>query len=411
MLEQPAAWVWGHMMLNASDSETTGDLMKLVTPASFSQRILLVVTGLSPQVVTETLYALAVKPMGEQERFIPTEIHVISTELGAEHVRLNLFSGEPGWFNRMQKEFDLPAIKFDESTLHVLKDASGKPMLDIRSQADNESVADQIAGVVRELTADETSAVHVSLAGGRKTMGFFLGYALSLYGRPQDQLSHVLVTPPYESHPDFYYPSRIQRVIQTRDQNPRPLDCSKAEIELANIPFVRMRDGIDERLLAGKTSFSSCVNSAQRALQPPELILDLEHQLVLASGKQVKLPRAELALLAVFARRAIRADKPLSAPPKSVDDEDWAERYLTELRFIAGEMADIDSTERALAKGMSGEYFSSRLSRLRKNLKKSLGSAAAPYCIDDGGVRPRQYRLDLPARAVQFKSLTDHITI
>jgi CRISPR-associated protein (TIGR02584 family) len=33
----------------------------------------------------------------------------------------------------------------------------------------------------------------MSIAGGRKTMGFYAGYALSLYGRAQDRMSHVLV--------------------------------------------------------------------------------------------------------------------------------------------------------------------------------------------------------------------------
>ena len=58
-----------------------------------------------------------------------------------------------------------------------------------------------ITNLIRAFTADPESALHVSIAGGRKTMGFFLGYALSLYGRAQDKLSHVLVSPPFESSP------------------------------------------------------------------------------------------------------------------------------------------------------------------------------------------------------------------
>ncbi|MBF4102237.1 hypothetical protein INT80_01850 [Gallibacterium anatis] len=45
--------------------------------------------------------------------------------------------------------------------------------------------------------------MHVSIAGGRKTMGFFAGYALSLYGRAQDSLSHVLVSAEYEAIQNF----------------------------------------------------------------------------------------------------------------------------------------------------------------------------------------------------------------
>jgi CRISPR-associated protein (TIGR02584 family) len=51
-------------------------------------------------------------------------------------------------------------------------------------------------------------SLHVSIAGGRKTMGFYAGYALSLYGRAQDRMSHVLVDEKFEKGINFYYPSK-----------------------------------------------------------------------------------------------------------------------------------------------------------------------------------------------------------
>lgn len=371
-------------------------------PDRYPRRILLAVTGLSPQVVTETLYALTQK---QTPAFVPTEIHVITTRQGAEHARLNLLSDEPGWFQRLRQEYDLPAIRFDDSTLHVVTDAAGQPLDDIRTPADNERVADSIAETVRDLTLDPDAAVHVSLAGGRKTMGYYLGYALSLYGRPQDSLSHVLVSAPFESHPEFYYPTREQRVIQTRDAKPRPLDCRDARVELAEIPFVRMHQGLDERLREGKTSFSASVAAAQRALEPAELVLDLAGQRIRAADQLIVLPPAELALLAVFARRALRAEAALPAPAKGAPDTEWSRRYRDELRLIVGDMADRDETERALKKGMDGDYFSSHLSKLRKLLKRSLGPAALPYLIDDGGTRPRRYRLTLAPEAIRFETI------
>lgn len=371
-------------------------------PDQYPRRILLAVTGLSPQVVTETLYALTQK---QTPAFVPTEIHVITTRQGAEHARLNLLSDEPGWFHRLRQEYRLPAMRFDDSTLHIVTDAAGQPLDDIRTPADNERVADCIAETVRDLTLDPDAAVHVSLAGGRKTMGYYLGYALSLYGHPQDRLSHVLVSAPFESHPEFYYPSREQRVIQTRDAKPRPLDCRDALVELAEIPFVRMRHGLDERLREGTTSFSASVAAAQRALGPAELVLDLAGQRIRAGDQVIVLPPAELALLAVFARRAVRAEAALSAPAKGAPDTEWSRRYRDELRLIVGDMADRDETERALKKGMDGEYFSSHLSKLRKLLKRSLGPAALPYLVDDGGTRPRRYRLTLAPEAIRFETI------
>ena len=55
--------------------------MQTLPPAAYPRRILLAVTGLSPQIVTETLHALAV---GGEQPFVPTEIHLITTAEGAE---------------------------------------------------------------------------------------------------------------------------------------------------------------------------------------------------------------------------------------------------------------------------------------------------------------------------------------
>jgi len=49
-------------------------------PHEHPRRILLMVTGRTPQVVTETLYALSVK---RDPPFIPTEVHLVTTAEGA----------------------------------------------------------------------------------------------------------------------------------------------------------------------------------------------------------------------------------------------------------------------------------------------------------------------------------------
>ena len=51
-----------------------------MTPDPFPRRILLVVTGLTPQVVTETVYALAVVA---NPPWLPTELHLLTTREGA----------------------------------------------------------------------------------------------------------------------------------------------------------------------------------------------------------------------------------------------------------------------------------------------------------------------------------------
>ncbi|SBT04744.1 conserved hypothetical protein [Candidatus Accumulibacter aalborgensis] len=370
-------------------------------PEQFSRRILVAVTGLSPQIVTETLYALAVAPSAR--RFVPTEIHLITTRTGAEKARLALLSDDPGWFHRLCRDYALPPICFTTDTIHTLEDAAGKPLDDIRSPADNRRAADGITGIIRQLTADPDCALHVSIAGGRKTMGFFLGYALSLYGRPQDQLSHVLVSEPFEASIGFYYPTPSSRVLEM--PGGRLVDSALAQVTLAELPFVSLRHGLPEALLTGLASYNETVEAARRALAPAELQIDLTARRIRAAGHEFGLPPAELALLSVFARRALRGEAPLPAPAKEFPDADWKRRYLVELRWIAGPLGDLDETERALRKGMDGGYFSAHLSKLQKILRRQLGPAAEPYLISDGGTRPRRYSLGLRPVAVSYDPL------
>ena len=58
--------------------------------------ILLSITGMTPQVVTETLYAIY---KSEPEHF-PEEIYIITTQKGAEKIRTNLL-GDEGQLNKL----------------------------------------------------------------------------------------------------------------------------------------------------------------------------------------------------------------------------------------------------------------------------------------------------------------------
>lgn len=365
-------------------------------PAAHPRRVLLAVTGLSPQIVTETLYALAVRA---ERPWIPTEIRLLTTARGADHARLNLLSADPGWFHRLCADYPLPPIHFDADCIEVIRDAAGAPLADIRTQADNDATADALTETVRALTADPDSALHVSIAGGRKTMGYYLGYALSLFGRPQDRLSHVLVEDGFEGHPQFYYPSPGQRVIHTFGANSRPLDCQRAQVELADIPFVRLREGQPDALLAGRASFSGVVAALNRALAPPRLELDVNEGAVTAGGQAVPMPAADMAFLLWFARRAQAGAPGLGRPSTDVPEPEYAHAYLAEYDRLHGLNARIEGRYRH---GMSAADFDERRSRVNRALHAALGPRdAAPYLIRGEG-RPKAYRLDLPPAAIHI---------
>ena len=141
-------------------------------PHEYKKRILLAVSGLSPQILTETLYGLTI---ASETPFIPTEVHLISTIEGAHRAKLDLLHLDSGKFLAFCKEYQMPTIQFNEHNIHVIADHHGNPLDDIRNPEQNEAAADFITQIVSELTQDEEAAIHVSIAGGRKTMGYYLG--------------------------------------------------------------------------------------------------------------------------------------------------------------------------------------------------------------------------------------------
>jgi len=364
-------------------------------PEHYPRRILLAASGLSPQVVTETLFALALRAGNP---YVPTEIHLITTADGASRARLMLLSDTPGWFHRLREDYALPAIHFDEKLIHVIAGPEGGALDDIRTAAENDFAADFITGVVRELTSDENCSVHVSLAGGRKTMGFYLGYALSLYGRAQDRLSHVLVSKPFESDPQFFYPSVKPRILITRDN--QPVDARDAEITLAEIPFVRLRDGLPVPLLAGRARFTEVVAAAQKARGPVLLELDPAARSVRAGGETIPMPPSELAFYSWLANRRRSSLPPVPCPGVHESNQDYAQAFLAEYRSILGPMGDDDRTAKSFRHGMTKADFEQKASKLNARLRKALGVAAAPYLISSESSSPKRYGLAVPSEAI-----------
>jgi CRISPR-associated protein (TIGR02584 family) len=350
-----------------------------------ARRHLLCITGLTPQVVTETLYAL----YREDPAQLPTDIHVLSTDDGIARARLTLLSDQPGWFRRLCNDYRLPPMRFGPESLHVLHDAHGQPLSDIRDGTDNTAAADTVTEWIRQMTADAADQVHVSLAGGRKTLGFFAGYALSLFGRPQDRLSHVLVNAPYESHPGFFYPTPYSDIIYGQPPDPRPLDSRDALVTLADIPFVRLRHGLPASLLNGRASFSATVQTAQQSLGPPRLEIDVALGRIRAGGINVDLAPVELAFYLWLARRAAAGQPPVPCPPDGAPSDQYAADFLAVYRLVVGTLGDDDRVIQGLRQGMDKNYFERRKSRVNRKLSEALGGAAPAYIIQGFGRRPR----------------------
>jgi hypothetical protein len=216
---------------------------------------------------------------------------------------------------------------------------------------------------------------------------------LSLFGRPQDQLSHVLVSEPYESSPDFFYPTPCERII-TVGPTQKPVDCRNAEVTLADLPFVRLRAGLPDRLLTGTARYAEAVAAAQPQFQPHPLILRPSRLAVRVGQIEVPLPPTLMAFYWWFARRARAGLPPLPRPSEHEADRAYAAEY----RAVLGRVdAANERTHTRMAEGMTQEAFDTMKSKLNGTLKRSLGSVeAGPYLIRKVGEgRVSSYALQL----------------
>ena len=245
----------------------------------YKKRILLSVIGLSPAVVTETLYAL----MRKNE--LPTEIRVITTQRGKEETMKQLLGIENGkkcnkgffeqFLSEYANEIGESTISFGIDDILLVEDEHKNELPDIRTELDNQKAADYIVNFIGNLCKeDEKTQLHVSMAGGRKTMGFYAAYALSIFGRPQDKLSHVLVPEEYENPKvSFYYPTKESQFVTYKHQEKGEIsvDKSKAIIELAEIPFVRLGLGLSKELDKNQISYVEAISKAQKLFNEPKI--------------------------------------------------------------------------------------------------------------------------------------------
>jgi len=306
------------------------------------KNILLAITGASPQVVTETLYALHV-----EGKAFPDVLYVITTQSCKDMLIRGLFTD--GHLAALQDEYQIPALEFDESHIWLIEDENDQPIDDAKSIADQTYMADFITRKVFELTEQADTSIHASIAGGRKTMAFYLGYAMSLLGRPQDTLSHVFVNDEFEFVRDFYYPTKQTNWIagkNDRQGNPTQVDTSTAQVTLAEIPFVRMRQSVDPQLIESMRtySFSQSV-AALNSMHNNALTLELsvKGKSLSIAGVDIKLTGKEFAFYHWVLSISQNSDKGLVVDRYFEDQPDYSVQFLqffsqvsTDIRVFEG---------------------------------------------------------------------------
>lgn len=371
----------------------------------FMKNILFLVTGMTPQIITETVWALACDK-NNSEQWIPDEIHVLSTDDGLNQIRATLF--DKGVFDQFKTDYPiLKHIQFNKDFLHVIQ-KDNIPLKDLKTPSDNELAADMICQKVREFTQDETVNLHVSIAGGRKTMGFYAGYALSLYGREQDSMSHVLVESEFESATGFYYPTEYDLFVEQKFTG-KQLNAKNAQVWLAKIPFVRMSNAISDKhqLKNNNKTFSDVVEQINESFNPVSLTIDLAKNQIIVNDKIVidDLPPREFAMLHWFADLKLQGADGIIAPKANMNSKNIS---TDDIKYITGLTSDYLSYYEDVKNiedkeiDVDKSFFESVKSLLKSALEERLGlELAKKFELKQDG-RGKPFYLNVDAKDIEI---------
>lgn len=223
------------------------------------KNILVCVTGLTPQVVTEALFCLS----KQREKISVDEVYVLTTSKGRDVIagkkvtvgkgrslQLPALSLE---IDRMCNKYKFKRPKFDSTGEHVkVATELSIELNDIRDDHHNKLFPNTVCRFLNELSKDNDNIVHCLISGGRKSMSVDLAFGLSLFGRENDRLWHVLTHVDQEFQ--HFFPEKKSQ---------------EKDLMLSEIPYVRLR-----RILANgigninfsEFNFTEIVNFTQQEL-------------------------------------------------------------------------------------------------------------------------------------------------
>ena len=273
--------------------------------------VLVVGMGTSPAVMTETVWALA----HQSDPVVPDEVVVITTKSGKDALCTAIMSGASSVWNRLKNALAQEKIAIDgklvfgDTSIRVIPDADGNEASDLRTGTDNLRAADFMLGELRKYTADSATTVLCSIAGGRKTMSALLFSCMSLLGREDDKVFHVLIPPEYECgmNPPFFFPEKGVRheLFSSGQPTSKNVASTKIDIELFEVPFVRMRGWYQDKFKGEPPSYKSLISKVQSVAPPavvyPEIEIDAWNGWMKVNGVDVKMSRPCFAVLLLLA--------------------------------------------------------------------------------------------------------------
>jgi CRISPR-associated protein (TIGR02584 family) len=396
------------------------------------RNVFIVTLGETPAVVTETVYAL----LSRDTPWVPTEIHIVTHTNGRNRSHGALAG--PG--SELAAVFAAKKKTFPDPVIHVPHNLQGSEIADIVTEADNVAFANTLTKLIKRFADDENTTIHLSLSGGRKTMSAYAALAISLFGREQDELSHVFVAPQeiQERANNFYWPDQETQVLVDRqggaltDTLGRPITAKCALVVLANTPFLRLHGLLKEVPFPNEEiDYASVVDLVQTNVGVRSIALFCRDRRLVVGPYSLKLGQAEFALYRLVATAAQQLWKGAGPDGHGIDHCGWltyqqifdrdgnalklflsyledayaqgVDRFESTKEFILAQIKDSETatsaTKRRDAKAAVTARFSQLKARINKRLRDEIPSPTLRRFStiefeDDGG--PSRFGITVP---------------
>lgn len=362
------------------------------------QTVLIAVTGLSPAVLTETIWALAKHPL---EPVIPDKIIVLTTLTGEQKIKEQLFGLDELWLTLRRQllgkshESD-PRLDFSDTPdrIRVFTRKSGGRRIQLDRMdtiEETEAVGDCLVEEIWNWVGRPDTQVFASISGGFKTMSALLYAAMTVLGGPCDRILHVLVGEPYDggTKPLFFWPKQpVQELKSTRPSRLGPPDtlisAGKANLILTDVQFPPLRELFGSYGFKEPPTFGTLVAMSRNAvvtLAPPaltSLVLQRASLTAEVNGLPLDISKTEFYMLQFLTECALGTIHFDLAG----DCSDAYREFLAYEHSIAPNQRRTFLNDRLQAlKHDDGSRFTKTLSALRKKLEGSgiAGKTLAKY--------------------------------
>jgi hypothetical protein len=218
-----------------------------------------------------------------------------------------------------------------------------------------------------------------------------------------------LICEELEGHPEFFYSPKRPHLIQTRSG--QLVEAHRAQIEVAEIPYVRLREKLATSVSDVTSGFAPTIDRAQRTLDVlpdlPPLVIEPAARKVCIGTTQIPLEPLEIVLYTQLALAKIqqegRGDGFLSVKELNGQREAMFRRYEQLYGAYSGH---VENLRQAWEKRIPPARLRSRFSKISRKIKQAVpGSIEVERYVvsSDGGYGATRYGLRLPPERIELR--------